>query len=79
LFEAGRVFLRAPGKAGDALEVAGIEQPLRIAALAFGDISDPQWGLTSRTVDFYDAKADLEGSVAVVRCVHSSDALSSSR
>ena len=60
LFEAGRVFLRVPGKAGDAFEVAGIEQPLRIAALAFGDSGEPQWGLPSRTVDFYDAKADLE-------------------
>lgn len=65
LFEAGRVFLRAPGKPGDALEVAGVEQPLRIAALAFGDTSDPQWGLPSRTVDFYDAKADLEALVGV--------------
>jgi phenylalanyl-tRNA synthetase beta chain len=60
LFEAGRVFLRAPGKAGDAFEVAGVDQPMRIAALAFGDTSDAQWGLPSRTVDFYDAKADLE-------------------
>ena len=60
LFEAGRVFLRVPGKAGDAFEVAGVEQPLRIAALAFGDTGEPQWGLPSRTVDFYDAKADLE-------------------
>jgi len=33
---------------------------LRIAALAFGDSGEPQWGLPSRTVDFYDAKADLE-------------------
>jgi phenylalanyl-tRNA synthetase beta chain len=60
LFEAGRVFLRAPGKSGDAFEVAGVDQPMRIAALAFGDTSDAQWGLPSRTVDFYDAKADLE-------------------
>jgi phenylalanyl-tRNA synthetase beta chain len=60
LFEAGRVFLRVPGKAGDAFEVAGVEQPMRIAALAFGDSGEPQWGLPSRTVDFYDAKADLE-------------------
>jgi phenylalanyl-tRNA synthetase beta chain len=60
LFEAGRVFLSVPGKAGDAFEVAGVEQPMRIAALAFGEISEPQWGLPSRTVDFYDAKADLE-------------------
>jgi len=60
LFEAGRVFLHVPGKAGDAFEVAGVEQPMRIAALAFGDSGEPQWGLPSRTVDFYDAKADLE-------------------
>ena len=60
LFEAGRVFLRVPGKSGDAFEVAGVDQPLRIAALAFGDTTDPQWGLPSRAVDFYDVKADLE-------------------
>jgi len=60
LFEAGRVFLRVPGKAGGTFEVAGVEQPMRIAGLAFGDAGEPQWGLPSRTVDFYDAKADLE-------------------
>jgi phenylalanyl-tRNA synthetase beta chain len=38
---------------------------MRIAALAFGDSGEPQWGLPSRTVDFYDAKADLEVLVGV--------------
>jgi phenylalanyl-tRNA synthetase beta chain len=64
LFEAGRVFLRAPGQAGDGLQVAGVAQPLRMAAVAFGDLGEPQWGLASRPVDFFDLKADLEALVA---------------
>jgi phenylalanyl-tRNA synthetase beta chain len=60
VFEIGRVFLRAP-QAGEApLEVAGIRQPVRIGAAAFGPVAEDQWGTPSRGVDFYDVKADLE-------------------
>jgi phenylalanyl-tRNA synthetase beta chain len=64
LFESGRVFLRAPGQVGDARHVAGVAQPLRIAAIAFGDLAEPQWGMPSRSVDFFDLKADLEALAA---------------
>jgi len=60
LFEHGRVFLAAPGQAADANSVAGIHQPLRLAALAYGDALEPQWASASRAVDFFDLKADLE-------------------
>jgi phenylalanyl-tRNA synthetase beta chain len=55
------VFLRdAPAAAGP-LAVAGIRQPVRLAALAFGAESEEQWGVASRDVDFFDLKGDLEG------------------
>jgi phenylalanyl-tRNA synthetase beta chain len=60
VFEVGRCFLR-----GDARDlVPGYRQPLRIAALAAGMAAPEQWGLTSRVVDFFDAKADLEALLA---------------
>lgn len=59
-FEIGRVFLRAPGAAESALEVAGVQQPVRIAAAAFGPAVAEQWGVPARTVDLFDIKGDLE-------------------
>lgn len=59
-FEMGRVFLRVPGAAASALEVAGVQQPVRIAAAAFGTAAAEQWGVPSRAVDFFDIKGDLE-------------------
>lgn len=60
IFEHGRVFLRAPGAAPGPREVQGIRQPLRVALLAYGARLAPQWGETSRAVDFFDLKGDLE-------------------
>ena len=62
IFEVGRVFL------GDGVDA----QPLRIGALAFGNALPEQWGVKSRSVDFYDVKGDLEalaipGGVTTVR------------
>lgn len=56
LFETGRCFEH---KAGGA-PVTGFHQPLRLAALAAGLAQPEQWGLPSRSVDFYDVKGDLE-------------------
>jgi phenylalanyl-tRNA synthetase beta chain len=67
LFEAGRVFLREPGAPEGALEVAGIRQPVRIAAASYGTADQEQWGLPGRGVDFYDAKGDLESLAAPLR------------
>ena len=51
VFEIGRVF--STGK-------DGFEQPLRIAGLCYGSAYPEQWGAPERTVDFFDAKGDLE-------------------
>jgi phenylalanyl-tRNA synthetase beta chain len=57
IFEIGRVFLG----------VAADQQPLRLAALAFGNVRAEQWGEKSRAVDFFDMRADLE---ALLHPVH---------
>jgi phenylalanyl-tRNA synthetase beta chain len=63
VFEAGRVFLRDPAAEDGPLSVAGLRQPMRIAAAAYGPAGE-QWDAAPRAVDFYDAKADLENLVA---------------
>ena len=60
VFEIGRCFLRDDGAA----PVAGYAQPLRLAALCAGPAEPEQWGESSRNVDFYDAKCDLEALFA---------------
>ncbi|MDA0225985.1 MAG: phenylalanine--tRNA ligase subunit beta [Proteobacteria bacterium] len=64
VFELGRVFLRDPAHADGPLEVAGLRQPMRVAAAAFGHAEDDQWGVQARAVDFFDLKADLEALYA---------------
>ena len=44
--------------------MAGIDQPLRLAAIACGDAEPEQWGARARPVDFFDLKADLEALLA---------------
>ncbi len=64
IFEIGRCFLRSSATG----PVAGYEQPVRVAALAWGPALAEQWGVATRKLDFYDVKADLEallGSAAV--------------
>jgi phenylalanyl-tRNA synthetase beta chain len=64
VFEVGRVFLGDPSVKDGPLEVAGLRQPMRIAAAACGPVLEEQWGAATRPVDFYDLKADLEALVA---------------
>ena len=64
VFEVGRVFLRQPSAPDAPLEVAGIRQPMRIAAAAFGPAQEEQWGAVTRGVDFFDVKADLQALLA---------------
>lgn len=59
VFELGRVFLRNPAVRDGDLTVAGIEQPNRLAAAAWGPALEEQWAEPQRAVDFYDVKADL--------------------
>jgi phenylalanyl-tRNA synthetase beta chain len=59
-FELARVFWRDPQQADGPAAVAGIAQPLHLAALAYGSAEDEQWGLAARPVDYFDVKGDLE-------------------
>jgi phenylalanyl-tRNA synthetase beta chain len=64
VFELGRVFRRDAGVADGPLEVAGVRQPLRIAAAACGPALEEQWGSPARRVDLFDLKSDLEALAA---------------
>jgi phenylalanyl-tRNA synthetase beta chain len=63
VFEVGRVFQRDPTVADAALQVAGVRQPMRLAAAVCGPADEEQWGSRSRPVDFFDLKGDLEALV----------------
>ena len=67
VFEIGAVFVRDAQVTEGPLSVAGIAQPKRIAAMAYGAVAEEQWGQTSRAIDFFDLKADLEALFAPVR------------
>jgi len=60
IFEIGRTFHDRPDVQEGAWTVKGIAQPMRLAGLAWGPVVDDQWGQSSRAVDFFDVKADLE-------------------
>ncbi|MBY4945423.1 phenylalanine--tRNA ligase subunit beta [Cupriavidus respiraculi] len=60
LFETGRVFLRDANVADGGLTVAGYQQPLRLAGIAYGPALEEQWGVPTRAVDFFDVKGDVE-------------------
>ncbi|GAC1331535.1 MAG: phenylalanine--tRNA ligase subunit beta [Collimonas sp.] len=64
IFETGAVYMRNQEVQDGPLQVAGFEQPKRVTGLAYGPQADEQWGQASRTVDFFDVKADLEALFA---------------
>jgi len=68
VFEVGRVFLRDSGVQDGPLSVAGVRQPMRIAAAAYGPALEEQWGVhekeKGRAADLFDVKADLEALAA---------------
>ncbi len=63
-FELGRAFLRDPAVLDGELDVAGIRQPMRVAAVAYGTVVEEQWGVPARGVDLFDVKNDLETLIA---------------
>jgi phenylalanyl-tRNA synthetase beta chain len=63
VFEVGRVFLREPSAPEGPVDVAGIRQPTRIGAVAYGPAAEEQWGLPARPADFFDVKGDLESLI----------------
>ncbi len=60
IFEAGRVYARDPSVADSDASVAGLSQPMRVAALAYGPAQTLQWGTRERAIDFFDIKGDVE-------------------
>jgi phenylalanyl-tRNA synthetase beta chain len=64
VFELGRVFLRDASVKNTDTTVEGFEQPMRIAALAYGSAAELQWGAKEQGADFYDAKGDVEALLA---------------
>jgi phenylalanyl-tRNA synthetase beta chain len=64
VFEIGRVFRRDPSVPDGDATVAGVDQPVRVAALAYGSADEPQWGVRERAVDFFDARGDVEALFA---------------
>jgi phenylalanyl-tRNA synthetase beta chain len=64
LFEIGRVFRRDPSVPDGPLTVAGVDQPMRLAGLAYGSADALQWGVRERPVDFFDVKGDIEALLA---------------
>jgi phenylalanyl-tRNA synthetase beta chain len=63
-FEIGAVFLRDEKVTDGALTVAGYDQPKKLAAIAYGQAIDEQWGVAARVVDYFDVKADVEAMFA---------------
>jgi phenylalanyl-tRNA synthetase beta chain len=60
VFEVGRVFRRDASVQDGPLAVAGVDQPMRVAGLAWGAADELQWGERERAVDFFDVKGDLQ-------------------
>ncbi len=60
VFELGRVFRRDGSVASTDRSVAGVQQPMRVAGLAWGPVAAQQWGQAERAVDFFDVKGDVE-------------------
>ena len=67
IFEMGRIFKKDASVEHSSTTVAGIDQPMRIAGLAYGAQAPLQWGTPERGVDFFDLKADVEALFAPVR------------
>jgi len=64
VFEVGRVFLRDDTVADSDTTVQGLNQPMRLAAVAYGPLNPLQWDSSAEVADFYDAKADVQALLA---------------
>lgn len=62
-FEVGRVFHRLSSKDNDDLKLIDLQnvaQPMMVGAILYGSAFEEQWGYTTRVVDFFDVKGDVE-------------------
>jgi phenylalanyl-tRNA synthetase beta chain len=64
VFEIGRVFRRDASVQDAPLSVGGVDQPMRVAGLAWGPVDELQWGERERASDFFDIKGDLQALLA---------------
>ncbi len=64
MFEIAKVYRRDASVVDGPLTVAGVAQPLHVAAIAWGGAASEQWGVPPRPVDFHDLKADVEALFA---------------
>jgi phenylalanyl-tRNA synthetase beta chain len=69
VFELGRVFLRSPQTQSTDTTVAGFDQPMRVAGLAYGALDSLAWSRTDRHVDFFDIKGDVQTLLAPLQAV----------
>ncbi len=69
MFETGRVFRRDASVPDSIRSVAGVDQPRRVAGLAWGRVDMLQWGSKDRAADFFDMKGDVEALLAPRRAV----------
>jgi phenylalanyl-tRNA synthetase beta chain len=69
VFELGRVFLRDPASLNTDTTVAGFDQPMRVAGLAYGPREGLQWSLSDKGVDFFDLKGDVQALLAPLQPV----------
>jgi phenylalanyl-tRNA synthetase beta chain len=71
VFEVGRVYRRRTEVSDGPLAVKGIDQPVHIAGIAYGQAVEEQWGTAKRFVDFFDVKNDMaplfQGSAPIFR------------
>jgi phenylalanyl-tRNA synthetase beta chain len=64
VFELGRVFLRDAQSQNTDTTVAGFDQPMRVAGLAYGPRATLHWGQSDKAADFFDVKGDIEALLA---------------
>jgi phenylalanyl-tRNA synthetase beta chain len=64
VFELGRVFLRNGQAVNSDTTVEGFDQPMRVAAMAWGPVETLGWQGKSRLVDYFDVKGDVEALLA---------------
>ena len=60
VFELGRVFLRDANSQNTDTTVAGFDQPMRVAGLAYGPRAALGWDESDKWVDFFDVKGDVQ-------------------
>ncbi|GBU14795.1 phenylalanine--tRNA ligase beta subunit [Polaromonas sp.] len=69
VFELGRVFLRDPQSQNTDTTVAGFNQPMRLAGLAYGQRASLHWDQPDKAVDFFDVKGDVQALLAPLQAV----------